>query len=129
MSSLYRSLVIEEYKKAVADAPVNPELKASLRTSDRVPAFIEKLFSEVARAEGIYFQRRGKPARVKNLRWLVRSMTEQFLQNIEAAAQAQYTSDLEISRQRLALDESQNPEKHLKEMGVTTDDPAEEIQG
>lgn len=115
----YNKLVQQEYRKAVAESKVaSPELKASLRTSDRVPQFLSRMALELAKAEAVVFQRRGKPLKLETIKWGIRGMTEQFLANVEAQAQARMTSPLEASRLKAELDLKMEPEKYLREMGV-----------
>jgi hypothetical protein len=122
---MHRKWVHEEYRKAVRDSKfATPELKASLKTSDRVPGFIDRLSQEITKAEQILF-RKGRVVKLETLQWAVQQMTETFLQGIEAQAKNNQTSQIARALQARQLDESLNPEKYLKEMGVMTDDPAQ----
>lgn len=118
-------MVIQEYQRAVAESKTaSPALKASLKTQDRVPAFIDRMCQEIPKAEAALL-RKGRVVKVETLRWAVREMTELFLKGIEANANDRVASPVQRAIQAQRLDESLNPEKYLAEMDVITDDPAE----
>lgn len=71
-----RQLIIKEYQETVALAPVNEELKRSLKTSERVPAFLARLERELIAV----------PKRLRtdaNIRATVHDLTLLFLESIE----------------------------------------------
>lgn len=125
----YKKLVIQEYRRAVAESQTaTPELKAALKTNDRVPAFIDRMSQELARAEHKLLIKRGKLPKLETLAWAVRSMTEAFLSYIEANVRDRRMSDAEAALRARKAQETLEPEKILAEMGVVTDDPGKETE-
>lgn len=103
----YQKKVREYYQEAVRILPsISSELKHSLKSSERVPLFIDNLAVEIKKAQEHQIKRGKKPFTTKTIKETVYSMTELFLNGIETEAQRRYESDLKrISREQEIQDQ------------------------
>ena len=99
MSELHR-LVRECYRKTVASAPVPDELKRALRTSERVPKFIDNMAGEIHRLPKQY--------KKQIIIDTVRDFTLSFLATFQLQAEQAMMSDLakaQVISEATALDD------------------------
>ena len=110
------------YQEAVALSKyATPELKHALKTSDRVPVFIDNLYGELFKTAD-YLHTKGMTLDEHKLKLLVYDMVDVFLTQFEANARKRYESDMARIARETLQDMQQNPDKHLKEMEVMTND-------
>lgn len=121
---MYRDLVRREYVIAVKQSKfATDELKRSLKTSERVPAFIDRLADELAKAD-VVMAKRGKVAKLETVVFVIHNFVDQFLYGLEQNAQNRTMSSAEKNRLDKQLEEKLEPEKLMRDMGVMTDDEA-----
>lgn len=119
---MFRQLVRDQYAIAVEMSQyATPELKRSLKTSERVPAFVDRLAEELARADAINRQR-GVKVKKENIILLIHSMIDNWLFMLEENARQRRLSDIDRKAIETEMDEKWNPEKCIREMGIATDD-------
>jgi hypothetical protein len=107
-----RTLIIETYQATVRTALVPQELKDSLKTYERVPAFLSNLYNELART----------PTAMKDdVIGITESMTLTFLNLVDQKAKEAMMSDAEKNR---ILTEQQDAEtiRNAAESGNITEE-------
>jgi hypothetical protein len=88
-----RNLIIKDYQEAVLLSKAPTELKDALKTSDRIPRFIENLTAELRGCEnaGVNLTR-------MQIKEVVYNMTDWFLACLEANGKRMAASDAEKAR-------------------------------
>lgn len=121
---MYQEMVRREYVVAVAQSKrASPELKQSLRTNDRVPAFLDNLAMKLAEAD-LVLASRGKIVKRETIVRLIHDFVDLWLAGLEAHANHRISSDASKSLATEKFEEQFHPEKKLADMGVITDDEA-----
>jgi len=83
------------YKDYVETHMVIPkELKEALRTSDRVPSFIDNLSVGIKKAQFVLLKRGRKPASMKTLKGVVEDYTELFLNGLINESNSRIESEI-----------------------------------
>ncbi len=125
---MFKELVRREYAKAVVASPyASEELKRSLKVSERVPNFVDRLSEQLGRADFI-LAKRGKVVKQETIIGFIHDMTNQWLHLLEKNAEQRKLSDIARSAIAKEVDEKLNPEKTLADMGVMTDDEVQETK-
>ena len=109
-----KSTVLKTFNDFVSHAPINSELKASLKSHPRVKAFIDNLYKEIIAVEVLRKSRKQKPLKLKTIKDTVEGFTMTFIQGIENAATRSVESDLtRIKREHEA--------QQIKDLEVSAD--------
>ncbi len=92
-----KNLIRSDYSEYVRLSKYPGELKDSLKTSDRVPVFVDNLVEEFKKMElaGIIYNR-------NTIKDVTYNMTEIFLKACMANVEKMYASDMEKERQKAA---------------------------
>lgn len=119
---MYKAMVRREYAIAVAQSKyATDELRRALKTSERVPAFIDRLADQLVQVD-ILLAKRGKVVKLQTMISLIHDLTDQFLYNCERHAEQRTWSQAKKNQLQADLDEKIHPEKLMRDMGVMTDD-------
>jgi imidazolonepropionase-like amidohydrolase len=89
MSESLRTLITQTYQSTVAIAEVPSELKESLKTHERVPAFLTNLYQELKATP---------QATAEEVRSITEALTYTFLSAVDQKAKENMMSDAEKSR-------------------------------
>lgn len=110
----YKDKVIAWYQEAIAIKPIDAELKAALRTQERIPLFVTNLATELQKVQDLRLKK-GKPLfGERTLKETVYDFVDVFIKGLVSAKNAEYEASInKIVRAQKA--------QELKDMESTLD--------
>lgn len=103
---MIKDWVIADYQEAVLMLKAPQELKDALKTSDRIPKFVDNIVIQIKGCEDASIAL----TRIQ-IKDIVYNMTEWFLRCLEAEGKKRYASDLEKTAIRAAEEEAKKFDK------------------
>jgi hypothetical protein len=87
-------MVRSDFKEFIeTDVSVPSDLRAALKSNERVPLFMDKLSDEIRKADAVIRRRGGTMDRVK-IKMLVFELTKQFVHFVKIKCEEHHMSDL-----------------------------------
>lgn len=111
---MFLSKIRQYYHEAVRLADAPSDLKDALKSHERVPVFVDNLADQFRQIQ----EKRLKPIEEKHIREIVYEMTDLFIASVKAQAEERYQTQAQKTLRDLKFSEQQNPELHLKELGI-----------
>lgn len=111
MSEISR-LIYQDYLEAVALSPnATPQLKAALKTNERVPAFLENLQAEVHKNQHLLDR--------QSIKQLVYDLTNVFILVVEGAYRQREMSDLALMAEKAKQEKKDDLTRMATELDKT----------